>query len=509
MTVAPIPTARQLVLIGCGATGQALLRMLRGGWQVIAIDKDAACEAALEALVPWEFVAGDGTSRVVLERAGVRDAAAALITTADDDVNYEAARLAIEAFGIPKVLVLAHWPKNFERLRELGAIPISSTQSLAALLLNALAGDAITATGIGLGQGELVEVGVHPQSHFDGLILGSLRTAAWRIAAIYRDEQLQIPTGRSRIRAGDRLLLVGLPEVLRGVTEMARSQRTAFPLEFGASVLMLLPQDVRAIPVAAEGLRLIEQLPVPQIEIAQFQTPSASAELPADWLAQLEESLTTMGKQVQSVQWGERWFAPLRERLMQRDYGLIIAPELGGPGLRHVALHSLLLELAQCPVLFARGTTDYRRILVPMPVDTAPRQIAEIASSLAQITGTELTLATIITPAFISGDAARESRELARSIFREVAALRHVALQEISVEGNPVRKVLQLETDNDLLLLTGSSRRWALMPDVLGHLLRRSRQSILVLPRLAQQAATRRVHTPSRLVTDPTATEGV
>ncbi|MDH3426624.1 MAG: NAD-binding protein, partial [Acidimicrobiia bacterium] len=98
-----------LIVVGSGGTTRQLLGRLGESWEVTVIDVDADRLARAEKVRPVELVEGDGSSRVVLERAGLDNADALVAATADDDANLEACRIASET-GLLRVFAVAADP---------------------------------------------------------------------------------------------------------------------------------------------------------------------------------------------------------------------------------------------------------------------------------------------------------------------------------------------------------------------------------------------------------------
>jgi trk/ktr system potassium uptake protein len=94
------------VVIGCGRVGSAVAKGLAAaGWDVTAIDES---DDALVRLGPvWKggFVVGHGMDATVLERAGVGDADAAVVSTDGDNTNIVIGQVLQKRYEIPCVVV--------------------------------------------------------------------------------------------------------------------------------------------------------------------------------------------------------------------------------------------------------------------------------------------------------------------------------------------------------------------------------------------------------------------
>ena len=91
---------------------------------------------------------------------------------------------------------------------------VNMQQIIGLNLIQLLPNIPVLAQNIGLGNGEIMEVLVPFGSSFVYRHLGAIEQKNWKIAAIYRNRQLIIPTDQKMIQPNDTLVLVGEPNVL-------------------------------------------------------------------------------------------------------------------------------------------------------------------------------------------------------------------------------------------------------------------------------------------------------
>ncbi|MFZ0492463.1 MAG: NAD-binding protein, partial [Acidimicrobiia bacterium] len=113
-----------LILVGAGGVTRDLLRGLGERWSVTVIDVDSQRLALAASIRPLAKVVGDGSSRVILERAGLSDADALVAATNSDPVNQEACRIARES-GLLRVVSIAANPEQLGVYRSLGIAAFS------------------------------------------------------------------------------------------------------------------------------------------------------------------------------------------------------------------------------------------------------------------------------------------------------------------------------------------------------------------------------------------------
>ncbi len=100
------------IVVGAGGITRELLRRLGEAWEVSVVDISEERLARLNDAQEFLAVEGDGTSRLVLERAGLEEADAVVAVTGDDDANLEVCRIA----GLAGVLRIVAVARNLDRL---------------------------------------------------------------------------------------------------------------------------------------------------------------------------------------------------------------------------------------------------------------------------------------------------------------------------------------------------------------------------------------------------------
>jgi trk system potassium uptake protein TrkA len=118
----------RVVIIGCGRVGAGLAAGLAEAGDVVAVvDKDAKAFERLGEEFTGQTVEGIGFDRDVLELAGVARADALVAVTGGDNSNVVAARVAREAYRVPRVIARIHDPRRAAMYEELGIVTVSST----------------------------------------------------------------------------------------------------------------------------------------------------------------------------------------------------------------------------------------------------------------------------------------------------------------------------------------------------------------------------------------------
>ena len=118
----------RVVIVGCGRVGAGLAAGLTGAGDVVAVvDKDPKAFERLGEEFTGQTVEGIGFDRDVLEQAGVARADALVAVTGGDNSNVVAARVARDAYRVPRVIARIHDPRRAALYEELGIVTLSST----------------------------------------------------------------------------------------------------------------------------------------------------------------------------------------------------------------------------------------------------------------------------------------------------------------------------------------------------------------------------------------------
>jgi len=118
----------RVVVVGCGRVGAGLAAGLAAAGEVVAvIDKDPKAFERLGEAFGGLTVEGIGFDRDVLERAGAASADALVAVTGGDNSNVVAARVARDAYRVPRVIARIHDPRRAALYEELGVVTVSST----------------------------------------------------------------------------------------------------------------------------------------------------------------------------------------------------------------------------------------------------------------------------------------------------------------------------------------------------------------------------------------------
>jgi len=479
-------TLRAIIIGARGAT-RDLLRRLSERWTVTVIDPDPALLDRAKVVRPIEAIVGDGSSRVTLERARLAEADAVVAASPDDDVNLEVCRLALEA-GMVRVAAVAADPEHIDRYRDLGVPAFAPDSLIARQLENSLEPRRVSSTPFAAGRAEALEFRIADDSPVRGLSLRELSSETWLVAAVLRDDNLIVPHGSTVIQTGDLVTVVGATSDFSRIVRTFTAGEARFPLDFGKGVLLAIGRGGDHEAVLSEALEITRNSPADALIVAHRDPDRIRDETE---VAEIRQTLDAVRAAAEGV---DVRFHPVEgdpakqidKVISAESIGVVVLPTLPGSRLGRFRAARMLRSAAgwHRPVLFARGTSPYRRIVTPARETPSGIAAARAAIDLAGVGRGTVVGVAVVPPIFLTGSDGRGAAVRALATVREEASVLDVPVRRMLRQGNPVRVIEEaIATGADLLVLGSTDRRPSgLAPGIVGHLLERVDVSVLVVP---------------------------
>ena len=242
---------QKILVLGLGYFERELIREMSKNWQVLAVDHNQErITAATNQIPSAQYHKGDVSSILTWKKLDLSELRVIISTIRDRDVNLEVCRIAREVLRLKQTIMVLVYEDGeeldqlFEPYQALLIKPVELGIQVIRKKLEKNVGQAIN---IGLGKGELLEVHILSRSHLVGRKLKHLRPSQWHISAIYRDNKLIIPTGNNSLRVGDRVVLVGDPNLLENVADILIKGSPQFPLQYGSDIVFPLHRNYTSV----------------------------------------------------------------------------------------------------------------------------------------------------------------------------------------------------------------------------------------------------------------------
>lgn len=203
-----------VLIVGGGKVGAYLATLLMGGGATVKIieERRENIPALQMELNPEIVIHGSGADPLVLETAGIRQAAVVAAVTGTDETNLVTAELARSEFQVPRVIARVNDPKNAWMFTPKMGVDVALNQAdlLAHLIAEEMSvGEMMTLLKLRKGEYSLVEEKVHPRSETAGKAIGDIDLPAESvITAVIRSGKLLIPRGNLVLQPDDEVLAV-------------------------------------------------------------------------------------------------------------------------------------------------------------------------------------------------------------------------------------------------------------------------------------------------------------
>jgi trk/ktr system potassium uptake protein len=205
----------KVLIVGGGKALYFLCRNFTAkGYETVIINRDRVECVQLARQLSALVVCGDGSDAAVLKEAGAMGADVVLAITPNDQDNLIICQLASIQFGVPRAIALANDPDNAEIFEKLGVAAFSTTHIVGSLIEQRAALEQITnLLPVGEGRVNVTEIMLDADSPVAGKLLKDIALPENAlVAVVIRDGRPIVPRGTNRLLAGDRLVLITLPE---------------------------------------------------------------------------------------------------------------------------------------------------------------------------------------------------------------------------------------------------------------------------------------------------------
>jgi trk system potassium uptake protein TrkA len=205
----------KILIIGGGKPLYFLCRnFIAKGYEVVIINRDKTECVRIARQISATVICGDGSDMKILSEAGAMGADAVLAITPNDQDNLIICQLASVKFKVPRVIALANDPDNTEIFEQLGISAFSTTQIIGSLIeQRASLEQIINMLPVCEGRVNVTEVVIDAESPVTGKFLKEIDLPENAlIGVIIRGDQPIVPRGANKLLAGDRIVLITLPE---------------------------------------------------------------------------------------------------------------------------------------------------------------------------------------------------------------------------------------------------------------------------------------------------------
>ncbi len=471
----------KLVIVAAGKVARNVLDRLGDSWEVTMIDPEGSSLELAQGIRKVDTVLGDGSSRLMLRRAGLEEAEALIAASRDDGVNLEACRYARE-LGVPRVIAVAGGYEQLSSYRELDVKVVWADNLTARHVEINLDGRRSQSAAFASGLAEAMEFRISHDSPLRGATVRSLGLRTWLVATVLRDQRLIIPHGSTVLEEGDFVTVVGATEDYADMVETFTGGHARFPLDYGLSVAVSLTAQPSDDGVLAEAAHFVKFTAADSILALHPPLNRMEPEDAEGLRRQMDQWLVRHGNtDITFIPASGPGFEAPFEVAASESVGVVVFPRPTG---RRKTIK--LVEMSRrrkIPMLIASGRFPYSGPMVLMTGEEEEERLgAREAIDMAAHSGTVLQTVGVLPPQFLAGQKTLHEIRSQISRVREEAAIQGVAIRRRIQRGNPVRVADEL-SKNSLVVMGLSDHRLTYMrPGIVGLMAVTVDSSVILVP---------------------------
>ncbi len=210
-----------IIIVGAGDLGYYVAQtLLEENHDVVVIEKDQKLAEKISSELGVIVSQGDATETQLLEKMGIKEADALIALTDSDETNMIVCLMAKEAGARQVAARISKLDYDEKVLQKLGIDLVIHPEAAAAGYIAELITkpDVLDLAFISRGDAEIMEIAIGPKNKNIGKKIKSIeKPEGSAIVAIYRKGQLTIPSPESKIKQGDKLLILAKRDIAEKV----------------------------------------------------------------------------------------------------------------------------------------------------------------------------------------------------------------------------------------------------------------------------------------------------
>ncbi len=465
----------RLVIFGLGFFGVKLLKKLSKKWEIIAVDiSEENIKKVSDKFSEHEniiFITGDASSILTWKKLDLKNIRYIVSTIKDTDVSLEICRIAREVFSLDSSIMVMLFDENREDEFEKYSITIiKPAEIITNAIVSKIEKNYTIATNIGLGKGEIIEVNILSKSHLVDRKLKYLKPSKWRIAAIYRNGELVIPSGEEKIKVGDRVVIIGDPVVLENLVNILLKGIPQFPLQFGSDFATVYHRKYKKS--FEESSYFKRNTKAHKLLIYPYKGYDVRKDF--EYIKQ-----TTDTFEIKTSVNNLEDFLNIRNNI-----GVYIIPYIRRPFFNWFKLKKIF-KTAQKPFLLSRGKFPYKGIVVSLN-NPDPAFTLEVGIEISRLMKIPFESVYGVMPSELRGIEEEEALKERNSIISDFEHIYKTGIKYSVLEGNPVKETLKyLKEKEDHLLIISFNKNEEISifnPSVPFYIAKESKLSTLCIP---------------------------
>lgn len=427
-----------IVFCGLGFFEEQVLEYLKEKNVVIIEQNPDKANTISQKYQNFKVITGDASSILVWKKLPLGKIKHVITAFRDSDISYEICLFIRKTFRLEiPILVILYEVNDEEKFSEFAVNVINPLDISINLVLNKLDKNYSRAIDVGLRKGEIIEINILSKSHLTDRKLKHINPSNWQVAALYRNNDIIIPTGDTVLQTGDKVVLFGEPKVLENLVNIFLKGIPQFPLQYGKSGTLHLDKksDEAAI---FETFQLIKCIRTSALTIAgtgfepnikQFEDISKNTEFTKDLTTKMTNSVFN--------------------ELNHQGNGINLFC-LSGNISDRFKTKQILSETIK-PSVFLKKTTPYRKVIAVLNSPDMGH-ILEIGVELSRLCNIPLEVIYVAMPKELRSEDEEKNIKKVQDIVGDFTSIYKKEILLNIQEGNPVKEILNFfkKTDNCL-----------------------------------------------------------
>lgn len=440
---------KNIIIFGAGYFGKELIKVLYENWNLIVVDIKEEKLKPLKFVYPEiEFIVGDASSILTWKKINFKDTFHIILTIKDTEVSLEACRILNEVFELEiSTTIFLYNEEKEEKFKDCKNINIIKPASLVVNTVISLIEKNIKyATNIGLGNKEIVEVNILSRSHIVDRPLRYLKPSRWRVGAIYRNNTLILPSGKERIKVGDKVILMGEPKVLDNLVNILLKGIPQFPLQFGNHIAV--PYSRKFKESTKEIAYFLKDIKVDKVFIFPYKSYTLTKE-DEIFLKSLFAEKLEIKNNVNSIKSLFKY---------PNNIAFTVIPYKNLSFFEKLSIKKIFEESYK-PFLILNNKYPYEKIIAILNSED-PAYTLEVAVEISRMLKVNIQTIYTTMPKELRGEKENENLEIVNSIVSDFESIYKTSMNFELLEGNPVKETLRtLEAMKNPLLIMSYKRQ--------------------------------------------------
>ena len=465
----------KVIIVGAHGEAKELINRISSGWSISVVDIDQDKLRNFTTNRQIEKIQGDGTSALVLRKAGLEQATAVITLTLDDEINLEILKIAKQS-NILRLSSVINNSTNLNKYKELDIEVVEPNILLARRFEHILEPRRVVSQAFAGGRAEAIEIEISSDSPVRGKKLKEIGSDYFIVGALLRKGKVIIPHGDTEIETSDLVTIVLQSGAFAKVINLFSGSESRFPLEFGKDVFVLLENESN-----------LKNLSESEFYVRNTKATSLQLLTKEDLF---ENNLETTQETLKAVLKDQDFDTTYRSRISNKDIDNFISEHSIGTIFYPIEKDTprskirYMLNVASktnTPILFSRSTYPYKTIGLLMNNNFDENSSNAIAFDLASAMSSDLVAVNINQPKFLQHENDQHFADIIEKL-QDLALSHEVQLDIETHEGNEAKIFSELTSKFDLSIISSSATQTWQGRKIVEFVSKNSQCSVLYIP---------------------------